>query len=318
MQQMFADLLPDQFINRVRPDMVRAAHRLPRQTRWAAAIVVGGRHMRPSLVRNAMAFQTASAAAQQKPEQPMFLVQIARAELLVALVPPLRAFEGLPIDERRYRDRNPLRGRPGDALPSRRSSVGGMDGRPHGAVVVQQPEVGFPAQDSMHRRLAPVLSAAGCWIPLPRKTPRDLPDGHPRVGVPREDLAHHFGLRVIDHQVSRRRVAARDAAVAVGDRVPENLPLPRTIELSAPIALGDLGALVLRNRPLDLQHQDRIRIIRRRRVEKDHRNAQPLELLEDQDLVSILAGQAVGGVYQHGLECAGLGPVPQPVELRAG
>jgi hypothetical protein len=193
-----------------------------------------------------------------------------------------------------------------------------MDGRPDGAVVVKHPEVGFPPKDAMPRRLAPVLSAVGCWIPLPRQTPRDLPDGHPRVGVPREDLAHHFGLRVVDHQVSRRRVAAGDAAVAVGDRVPENLPLARTVELPAPIALCDLGPLVLRNRPLDLQHQDRIRIIRRRRVEKDHRNAQPLELLEDQDLVGVLAGQAVGVVYQHGLEPASLRPVAQPVELRAG
>ena len=248
----------------------------------------------------------------------MFLVQIARAELLVGFVPPLRAFKNLPVDERRYRNRNPLRCRPRNTLPLRSASVGGMDGRPHGAVVVKHPEVGFPAKDSMHRRLAPVFSAAGGWITLPRQTPRDLPDGHPRVGVPREDLANHFGLRVIEDQVSRRRVAAGDAAVAVGDRVPENLPLPRTIQLPAPIALCDLGPLVLCNRPLDLQQQDRIRIIRRRRVEKDHRNAQFLELLEDQDLVGILAGQAVGVVYQHGLERASLRPVPQPVELRAG
>jgi hypothetical protein len=74
MQQMFADLLPDQGIERVRPSMVRAAGRLPRQTRRTTAIVVGGRHVRPSLVRNTMAFQTAAAAAQQMPEQPMFLV----------------------------------------------------------------------------------------------------------------------------------------------------------------------------------------------------------------------------------------------------
>jgi len=175
MQQMFAELLPDQCIERVRPNMVRTAGRLPRQTRRAAAIVVGGWHVRPSLVSNAIAFQTASAAAQQMPEQPMFLVQIARAELLVGFVPPLRAFENLPVDERRYRDGNPLRHRPRNTLPLRRPSIGGMDGHPCGAVVVKHPEVGFPPKDAMHRGLAPVLAAAGCWIPLClAKTPTSL------------------------------------------------------------------------------------------------------------------------------------------------
>ena len=132
--------------------------------------------------------------------------------------------------------------------------------------------------------------------------------------MPAEDLAHdlRLGLRHLD--MGRNPVTAWNPPVAVGDLPPTHLALSRTKELAAAVSFRDLDALVFGDRALDLREQARLRIIGQGLVEKDHLDVEALELFENQDLIGVLAREAIRTQHQRGLEGAGLGAVAQPVE----
>ena len=316
MEEVPADLLPDHRVERGRSNMAWTAPRAPRQSRGPAPVKVWRRHVAAACGPHARTLQAARAAAHQPPEQPALLVQIARTELLIRSMAGLRAGEGRRVDERGNRDRDPLGWRSRRSPPASGPALGGGDGGPAGGVVVEHPEVGLTAHEPVHGGLAPLRAAAGRGVALTDQPPGDLADGHAVVGVPGKHLADHRGLRVIYHQVRRAAVLAGDAAVAVGNAVPNDLPLPGPIELPPAIAFRDLGALVFGDRPLDLHQQQRVRIVGRGLREEDHRDRETLELLQQEKQVRILAGQPVGVMYQHRIERAGVCPVAEPVELR--
>ena len=161
-----------------------------------------------------------------------------------------------------------------------------------------------------------MVSTAGCRVALTGQAPSDLADSHPFVRVPGKHVSDHRCLRVVHYQVRRAAVLTGDAAVTVGDAVPEDLPLPGTIELPPSIAFSDLGPLVFGDRPLDLQQQQRVRIVSRWLLKEDHRDTETLELLQNENQVRILPGQTVGVMHQHRIERGGLSTVAKPVELR--
>lgn len=88
-------LLPDKLIEGLGTDMIRTARDTIGLADLLAATVVrdrwGGCHTH--------AFQPTFLTTHQVAKQPAFLVQIARAELLIGFVTCLRAFEGLAVDE---------------------------------------------------------------------------------------------------------------------------------------------------------------------------------------------------------------------------
>ena len=61
MEQVFADLLPDQRIQRLRPHVVGTTARLPGKARLAAAVVVGWRPVRGAAVGQARTLESAAA-----------------------------------------------------------------------------------------------------------------------------------------------------------------------------------------------------------------------------------------------------------------
>jgi hypothetical protein len=65
---------------------------------------------------------------------------------------------------------------------------------------------------------------------------------------------------------------------------------------AAPAALADLGAFVLGHHALDLKQQIVFRRGADRAVEEDHLDPGPPELVDQQHLVGIVAGQAVGAM----------------------
>ena len=145
---------------------------------------------------------------------------------------------------------------------------------------------------------------------------RDLPYAEVLVDVPAEDLAHDLGFGLGHFHVRRDPVTAWNMPVAVGDLPPEHLALSRAKELPPTVAFRDLDALVFGDRALDLREQARLRVIGQGLVEKEHLNAEALELFENQDLIRVLAREAIRTQNQRGLERPGLGSVTQPVEAR--
>ena len=147
---------------------------------------------------------------------------------------------------------------------------------------------------------------------------RDLPHAEVLVDVPAEDLPHDLRLGSRHLDVGRDSVAPWNPPIAVGDLPPKHFALSRTKELASTVAFRDLDALVFGDRALDLREQARLRIIRQGLVEKDHLDAEALELFENQDLIGVLAREAIRTQDQGGLERSGLGAVAQPVEARTG
>jgi hypothetical protein len=143
----------------------------------------------------------------------------------------------------------------------------------------------------------------------------DLADRLAGVDVGMEDLAHDPGLGLEDLDPRGAAVVGHDAAMAVGHLPEEDLAGAGAVELAAAVALGDLGALVFGDHALHLDQQRGLRILTERgALEKAHRDAEALELLEDQHLVGVGAREAIGAQAEHAVQDAGLGGVAQAIE----
>ena len=182
-------------------------------------------------------------------------------------------------------------------MPARRSQ-----GRPPGhaptAAVDGTPGVGGVEQQGVDHGPAPVRAArrardAGFQQPPahPGERPALLPD-------PGEDLADHAGGVVVD-VVPRLAAAGLSADVAVTEgRAGQHADgaRPGAVPLPAAAALEHLRPLVLGEHPLQLQQQGVLGAVADRPVQEHHPRIRPGELLEQQHLVRVTAGEAVGGV----------------------
>jgi len=147
---------------------------------------------------------------------------------------------------------------------------------------------------------------------------RDLADRLAPVDVGAEDLAHDLGLGLEHLDPCGAALVGHDTAVAEGHLPEADLAGAGAVELAAPVALGDLRALVFGDHALHLHEQRGLRILAERRAfEEPHLAPEPLKLLEDQHLVGVGAREPVGAQAQHAVEHAGLGGVAQAVERRA-
>src|SRR3954452_1755389 len=121
---------------------------------------------------------------------------------------------------------------------------------------------------------------------------------------------------------SRPAVAARQAAAAVGGVHADELPGAGLLQLAAAEPLAQQRALVLGDGALDLRQELVAGVVGDGAAEERDRAAGAAELLQEQDLVGVLAGQAVGREDAHDLDLAVAHGVAQrvqagPVEARA-
>jgi hypothetical protein len=150
----------------------------------------------------------------------------------------------------------------------------------------------------------------------------DLADREPFVGVPVEDLPDDGSLVFTDDKTRREPVRGGDLAVAEGDLARDDRALAGTPELPATVALRDLGRLELGDRRLDLGHQPALGVVGGPALAKEHRDAKAAELVEDDHLVDVVAGEPVRAEDDHRVDEPGRGCVagavePGPVEAGA-
>ncbi|CAA9266379.1 MAG: hypothetical protein AVDCRST_MAG27-2839 [uncultured Craurococcus sp.] len=154
----------------------------------------------------------------------------------------------------------------------------------------------------------------------------------PRPGVePLEDLAHRQALLhepvvehadegrlgLVDDQVPRHAVALGHVAVAVGRAPADEVALARLLQLATPEPLAQQRPLVLGDGALDLQQELVAGGVGERVVEEDDLAALAAELLQQQHLVGVLAGEAVRAEHGDDVDGRVLDRVAQAVEPRA-
>ncbi len=96
-----------------------------------------------------------------------------------------------------------------------------------------------------------------------------------------------------------------------------DLPGMRGVPLPAAAPLQDLGPLVFGGHALHLQQQLIFGGLLQFPVQKDHRHSRPLEFLEQQDLISVFARQAIGGMDVELIDAPRGRQIPQPLQRGA-
>jgi hypothetical protein len=106
---------------------------------------------------------------------------------------------------------------------------------------------------------------------------------------------HEFSLLVIDGELAARAVLAWPVMITVGCMRADELPSPSLLELAAPEALAEQRALVLGDRPLDLEQELVTRVVGDGVGEELDRTSRSAELFQQEHLVGVAPGQPVGG-----------------------
>ncbi len=247
---------------------------------------------------------------------------VARGGLLVGVQLGLHLGEDLLADNRRDRHRDPVLLRPrGMALarPGREQSRPAAAGRHHLGTVGQRPTgIGRVAQDAAHAGRGPARLAGRGYHSQPGQPLSHLVHGGLRLQVPVEQLRDQ-------HRLARLHPDRGRITGPLGVQpVPERRAGPRQqrarLQLGLPPAahpLSNQRALVLRDRSADLQQQLVVRIGAHRPVQELHLAAVTGQLIDQQHLVDIVAGQPVRRGDQDQVQLGQRRMVSQPIQARA-
>ena len=246
---------------------------------------------------------------------------VARRALLVGIQLGLHLGEGLLADDRRDRDRDPVLRRPrGMALarPDRQQRRLTLASRRHLGAVGQRPAgIGRVTQDAAHAGHVPARLAPGGGHPQVGQPPGEPVDGRLRFQVPVEQLRDQHRLPGLHPHSGRLARPLGVQAVAKRRRGPRQQRARPQLGLPpAAHPLGDQRALILRDRPADLQQQLIMGILAHRPVQELHLAAAPGKLIDQQHLVDIVARQPVRRGDQDQVQIGQRRMVPQPVQPR--
>jgi hypothetical protein len=132
-----------------------------------------------------------------------------------------------------------------------------------------------------------------------------------------EQLLHDRGLRRLDPHAGGVARALQSEAIALWRTRPRQEE-PRA-HLHLPTAAHPLGAdtpLVLGHRPPDLQQQLVVRVRAHRPVEELDRAAPTSQFFQQQRLVDVVAGQAIGRGQQDAIDLARRDRIAQPLRAK--
>ena len=324
------DLAPDRLVQPIRAHLRVRAQALTAEavgiTAAAAIIGVGPPLALSRTQANGLA--VIGVAALPAHDEPLQKVALAMGVLPIA-APVLRQLlagrlEQLLIDQRRDWHADPLaRGYVVDpvgsagllaasthrAQPDRhRSDPGLAEGR--------RSSIGGVPENAPHGGPIPGRLAAAGPDALLLETPAGLADADALAADPRKDPSHDPSL-VLQDLVAGHAAAVplADIAVAIGRaRQHADRALACGVALAAPAALQDLGPLVLGHHALDLQQQIVLRREADRPIEEDDLNPRPVELVNQQHLISVAPRQSVRGVDVQAIKVAGRHGITQTLE----
>jgi hypothetical protein len=158
--------------------------------------------------------------------------------------------------------------------------------------------IGRVAQHGVDHGPAPVRLTGRAWNPAVAQAPANLGQRQSLVPDPSEDLAHDPRRRLVDLVACGSSTGlARDVAVAEGrPRQDTDSTGLGAMALAAPTALQHFGPLVLGEHALQLQQQAVLGRGPDRAIEEDDLGAGLGELLDQQNLMRVAAGEAIRGM----------------------
>jgi hypothetical protein len=197
---------------------------------------------------------------------------------------------------------------PGDPLPG--TDLGFAEARPPSVSWITQhaPYRGsFPARGSGARRDLALV-----------EHPRDRIDALVLLGIDIEDHLHHLGLRLDHFIVGGRVLALLHVAIAergAGKHIDRTLL--RAMALAASGTLRNLRPLIFRNHALELHQQLVLRSFSRRRFQKDDFHPAAGQLLDQENLIGILATETIGRMDENRFELSPGRQIAQRFQSRA-
>jgi hypothetical protein len=219
--------------------------------------------------------------------------------------------------------------RDGDPLPARARFAAGRQARPRAggpglarhdelvAVGVRRPGVKWVGEGPVHDAVGPEPLAVARSPRAIGQPLEDLADGRPLVDQPAVEHPDDFGLGLVDHEISGDSVPFGDVTIAIGGAAGTPLAGPGLLELAAAEPLGEDGPLVLGDRPLDLEQELVVRVVRDRPPDELDSACGPAEFLKQEDLVGVTPGQPVGGIDRDDLELTLTRGITEAIECRA-
>jgi hypothetical protein len=228
-------------------------------------------------------------AAHQSSQQEGVGFGAAGAEGAVVGGGPPGGLEGVVVDDGRYRDRHPLVSGPsGLAVPAELVVVAGV-----GAVPEQTANVGLVAQDTPDGGQDPLGLAFGGDDPVVAEFDGDAPDGYTGEELG-EDALHHGRFGFVHDHVGVAVGPPGHTPISVGDLAGQDLAGPGPEQLASTFAFSEFGPLVFCDDALDLDQQAGLGVVEGRGVAEQDWHLVAGELVEDQHLVGVGPGQAVG------------------------
>lgn len=166
-------------------------------------------------------------------------------------------------------------------------------------IVVGLSDVPLVAHEPLDRRGVPDL------LPPSRPPSRrvqlaeDPVDRRPLLGVPGKHLPHHRRFVLGDPDLPIAPVLARPVSVSVGRLWRRKLAATRPVQPPPPAAIEHLGALVLRDRPLDLEQQLVVGGVIDRPLAEEDLHTRALQLLQQDHLVGVPPSESIGAQDDH-------------------
>jgi len=320
--QQPGDVVPDDRLDVALAHAAQLAAALPQFRRAPSrAFVAPTRH-----TRVAAEPPPAVAAGEQAGEQ-VLAPRLAGRAFAVELQLARGQREDLRADERRPGDGDPLLGRAQAAArvlgrAPRAGAIAGGLGCVHASIIGVRARVEAAVEDLVDAGWGPGHLGVARRHAQGGQPAGEGVGGELLLDQPSEELPHDRRLRLVDDAPPVLAIAPGEIGVAVRAGTREEGPLPRRVELPPPAALLEGGALELGEEPMHLAHQPLLRAVVERPVDEDDRTPGALQLLDDDVLVGVVAGEPVGGEDEHAVQLAAPHGVaqalqPRPVEPRA-
>jgi hypothetical protein len=204
-------------------------------------------------------------------------------------------------------------------VPRGMALAGGTRGVPTG---IDRAGVGGVAQE-LAQRVCPPAAACARARHAPRLHPRgELGQRHPVLQLGGKQLADHGRLRRLQRD-ARRVTRPLQAEPIAGGRTRPGQEQPRLVCAQPPAAqppaaqpLGDAGAFLLGHRPAHLQEHLVVGILAHGPLEELNATAMPLELVEQEHLVDVVAGQPIRGSHDDPVQRSRRDQIAPPVQAR--
>ena len=315
-------MVPDCLLQRVGIDARPWAPRFPtgrERIRTGTLVVAMARSAVYSRKTETMNTQPAVAALQQAPQQVVVLLVAAKGHRGIAGQLGLGAIPGPLFDQRRHRDRDPLLGwtwvPAGPLSAATRPQTRFLGHHILVAVGIRGPGIDRIGQDMMDDGARP-LRPARPGEPWSCVQSRDaLADGLP-AHEPSIDLAHHVGLGLVDDKPGGQGATSRLIPIAVRGLGAQDVPVACFLQLAPPEPLGQHRTLIFSDSPLDLQQELIVGVVRDGVMQERHLAVRATKLLEQQNLIGILARQPVRAEHRHDVDGGVADGIPQAVQPR--